>query len=158
MYKDGRRPTDDPTPLPDVVLVRFPGHRGPPYINEGPTVVPIVPESRSTECECQRKRLQVRLRLVWGTTIHKCQGMTVRAGEAFRYVVVHPGDNGFEVRNSGALFVALSRSKSASGEERDPDFTFHEDVLINNDRFGPVNTPTTRARAVAIERTACLSN
>ena len=152
VYKDGRRPTDDPAPLPEVVLVRFPGYRGPSYINEDPTVVPIVPVSRSTECTCRCKRLQVPLRLAWGTTIHKCQGMTVGAGEAFRYVVVHPGDHGFEARNPGALFVALSRAKSAGGEGRDPDFAFHEDVLINNDRFRPVDTPTTRARAVEIER------
>ena len=38
------------------------------------------------------------------------------------------------------------------GERRDPDFALHEDVLINNDRFRPVDTPTTRAKAVEIER------
>ena len=81
--------------------------------------------------------------------------MTVGSGEAFRYVVVHPGDHGFEARNPGAIFVALSGAKSAGGEGRDPDFAFHEDVLINNDRFRPVDTPTTRARAM---ETACLSN
>ena len=32
--------------------------------------------------------------------------------------------------------MALSRAKSAGGEGRDPDFAFHEDVLINNDRKG----------------------
>ena len=57
-----------------------------------------------------------------------------------------------EARNPGALFVALSRAKSAGGEGRDPDFAFHEDVLINNDKFRPVDTPTTRARAEEIER------
>ena len=36
VYKDGRRPTDDPAPVPDVVLVRFPGFRGPPYITKVP--------------------------------------------------------------------------------------------------------------------------
>ena len=77
------------------------------------------------------------------------------SGEAFRYVAVHPGDHGFEARNPGALFVALSGAKSAGGEVRDPDFVFHEDILINNDRFRPVDTPTTGARAM---ETACLSN
>ena len=48
--------------------------------------------------------------------------------------------------------MALSRAKSAAREGRDPDFSFHEDVLINNDRFRPVETATTRARAVEIER------
>ena len=66
--------------------------------------------------------------------------------------MVHPGDHGFEARNPGALFVALSRAKSAGAEGRDPDFAFHEDVLINNDRFRPVDTPTTRAREMEIER------
>ena len=77
------------------------------------------------------------------------------SGKAFRYVVVHPGDHGFEARNPRALFVALSGAKSAGGEGRDPDFAFHGDVLINNDRFRPVDTPTTTARAM---ETVCLSN
>ena len=34
----------------------------------------------------------------------------------------------------------------------DPDFAFHEDVLLNDDRLRPVNTPTTQARAVEMER------
>ena len=152
VYADGCRPSDDPAPLPDVVFVRFPGYKGPPYINEDPTLVPVVPVSRSTECTCHCKRLQVPLRLAWGTTIHKCQGMNVGVGEAFRYVVIHPGKHDFEAKNPGALFVALSRAKSAGGEGIDPDFAFHEDILINDDRFKPVDTPTTRARAVEMER------
>ena len=151
-YKAGSRPTDDSASLPDTVFVRFPGYKGPPYINEDATLVPIVPVSRSTDCTCRCKRLQVPLRLSWGTTIHKCQGMTVGTGEAFRYVVIHPRKHNFEAKNPGALFVALSRAKSAGGEGMDPDFAFHEEVLLNDDRFKPVNTPTTCARAVELER------
>ena len=92
-----------------------------------------------------------------GNNNPQMQGISVGAGEAFRYVVVHPGDHGFEARNPGALFVALSRAKSAGGEGRDPDFAFHEDVLINNDRIRPVDTPTTRAREVEIERVHVLA-
>ena len=77
-------------------------------------------------------------------TSHKCQGMTVGDGEASRYVVIHPGKHDFEATNPGALFVALSRAKSAGGEGTDPGFAFHEDFLINDDRFKPVDTPTTR--------------
>ena len=152
VYNAGSRPTDDPAPLPDLVFVRFPGYKGPPYIDEDLTLVPIVPVSLCTDCPCRCKRLQVPLRLLWGTTIHKCQGMTVGTGEAFRYIVIHPGKHDFEAKNPGALFVALSRAKSAGGEGVDPDFAFHEDVLINDDRFKPVDTPTTRARAVEMER------
>ena len=46
VYADGSSLTDDPPPLPDVLYVRFPGYKGPPYINEDSTVVPIVPVSR----------------------------------------------------------------------------------------------------------------
>ena len=53
VYRDGRRPTDDPAPVPEVFLVRFPGYGGPPYITEDPTVVPIGPVSRSTDYTCQ---------------------------------------------------------------------------------------------------------
>ena len=78
--------------------------------------------------------------------------MNVGVGEAFRYVVIKPGKHDFEAKNPGALFVALARAKSAGGEGIDPDFAFHEDVLINDDRFKPVDTPTTRAGAVEMER------
>ena len=47
--------------------------------------------------------------------------------------------------------MALSRAKSAGGEGRDSDFAFHEDVLINNDTFRPVDTSTTRAREIEID-------
>ncbi|KAL9961691.1 hypothetical protein ACROYT_G030685 [Oculina patagonica] len=144
VYKDGCRPTDDPPPLPDVVFVRFSGYKGPPYIDEDPTLVPIVPIICSMDCACRCKRSQVPFRLSWGTTIHKCQGLTVGSGEAFRYVFIHPGKHDFEAKNPGALFEELSRAKSAGGEGVDPDFAFHGDVLLNDGRLKPVNTPTTR--------------
>ena len=55
--------------------------------------------------------------------------------------------------------MALSRAKSAGGEGMDPDFAFHEDVLLNDDtRLKPVNTPTTRARAVEMARLHVLAS
>ena len=36
--------------------------------------------------------------------------------------------------------------------DSDSDFAFHEDVLLNDDRLRLVNTPTTQARAVEMER------
>jgi len=78
--------------------------------------------------------------------------MTVGTGEIFRYIVIHPGKHDFKAKNPGALFAALSRAKSARREDVVRDFAFHEDVLLNDDRFRPVNTPTTRAGAVEMKR------
>ena len=72
-------------------------------------------------------------------------------GKAFWYVVIHPGKYEFESNNPGTLFVALSRAKSASGRGSDPDFAFHEDVLLNDDRLKLVNTPTTQARQTEMQ-------
>jgi hypothetical protein len=48
-------------------------------------------------------------------SLHKRQGMTIGQGEPFNYIVINPGTMSFESRNPGALFVALSRPKSAGG-------------------------------------------
>ena len=79
-------------------------------------------------------------------------------GKAFWYVVIHPGKYEFESNNPGTLFVALSRAKSASGRGSDPDFAFHEDVLLNDDRLKLVNTPTTQARQTEMQRLCLLVN
>ena len=79
-------------------------------------------------------------------------------GEAFRYVVTHPGKYEFEEKNPGALFVALSGEKLVSGRGSEPDFAFHEDVLSNNERLKLVNTPTTQARQTEMQRLHSLVN
>jgi hypothetical protein len=47
----------------------------------------------------------------------------------------NPGTRAFESRNPGALFVALSRAKSAGNDFADPDFAWHSSVLVNEDRL-----------------------
>ena len=54
--------------------------------------------------------------------------------------------------------MALSRAKSASGRGSDPDFAFHEDVLLNDDRLKLVNTPTTQARQREMQGLRLLAN
>ena len=54
--------------------------------------------------------------------------------------------------------MALSRAKSASGRGSDPDFAFHEDVLLNDDRLKLVNTPTTQARQTEMQGLCLLAN
>ena len=59
-------------------------------------------------------------------------------GKAFRYLVTHPEKYEFEAKNPSTLFVALSR---ASGRGSDPDFAFHEDVLLNDEILKLIKTP-----------------
>ncbi len=107
VYFDGRTPQTGNS-LPDVVMVSFPKFNGPPFVSDAHTIVPIVPVERRIECFCHAcKRKQIPLRLGWGTTIHRCQGMTIGNGELNRYIVIHPGSKAFESKNPGALFVAI---------------------------------------------------
>ena len=54
--------------------------------------------------------------------------------------------------------MALLRAKSASERGSDPDFAFHEDVLLNDDRLKLVNTPTTQARQTEMQGLRLLAN
>ena len=151
IYRDGRKPSDG---LPDVVMVEFPSYTGPPFIPENPKVVPIVPVKRRIDCFCHScTKEQVPLRPGWASTLHRCQGMTIGSGETYRYIVIHPGTRSFESKTPGALFVALSRAKSTGRNGGDPDFAFHPSVIVNEDRLcHVVDTPTTKARDIEIER------
>ena len=73
--------------------------------------------------------------------------MTIGRGETNRYIIIDPCTKQFESRNPGALFVALSRAKTAGGPGQYPDFAWHPDVLVNEDRLcHRADTPTTKAR------------
>ena len=155
IYSEGQRPPN----LPAVVMTEFPSYSGPPFIADQPKVVPIVPVERRLDCFCMScKRKQIPLRLGWATTIHSCQGVTVGKGEPNRYIIISPGSSGFETRNPGALFVALSRAKSAGDGETPPDFAWHPSVLVNEDRLSHVPfTATTKARDREIKKIVQMS-
>ena len=58
-------------------------------------------------------------------------------------------------KNPGALFVALSRAKTAGGPEKDSDFAWHPSVSVNEDRLcHVVRTATTFARRTEINSLA----
>ena len=85
--------------------------------------------------------------------------MTIGEGETNRYIVISPGTKGFESKNPGALFVALSRAKTAGGPEKNPDFAWHPSVLVNEDRLcHVVRTATSFARRKEINRLANMAN
>ncbi|CAG2185619.1 PIF1 [Mytilus edulis] len=151
IYLNDKRPDDS---LPDAVMVEFHSYTGPAFIEQNPKLVPIVPVERKLDCSCNCcRRKQIPLRLGWASTIHRCQGMTIGKGEPNSYIVINPGTRAFESRTPGALFVALSRAKSAGNDKLDPDFAWHPSVLVNEDRLcHVVTTPTVKARNNEIER------
>lgn len=63
---------------PDVVMVNFTKYTGPPFIKSHPQLVPIVPVERKKIVIVSIVNVsKIPLRLGWGTTIHRCQGMTI---------------------------------------------------------------------------------
>ena len=149
IYSNGNMPPQ----LPQVVMVEFHKYTGTLFIQNNPKIVPIIPVERQMECCNYCKRKQIPLRLAWATTVHGCQGMTVGPSEQDRYIIMDPGDKKFESTCPGSLYVALSRGKTAGTDTTDPDFAFHKDVILNEDRLmHVVNTPTTRARYSEINR------
>lgn len=84
--------------------------------------------------------------------------MTIGEGESNRYIVINPRSRKFESYNPGALFVVLSRAKTAGGDAEKPDFAWHSSVLVNHDRLcHVVETPTTKTRLSEIDRIQKLS-
>ena len=76
VYGPGRSPKDG---FPAYILVDFPNFTGPAIIPEHPTYVAVPVVQRRVECNyCSPKQLP--LRLGWGSTIHKCQGMNIGQG------------------------------------------------------------------------------
>ena len=131
--KNENRPENS---LPDVVMVQFDNYSGPPFIEENPKIVLLVPVERKIDCNCCGcRRKQIPFRLGWAFTIHKCQGMTIGKGEPYSYMIINPGIRSFESRNPGDLFVALSRAKSAGNNTSPPDCAWHSSVLVNEDRL-----------------------
>ena len=121
VYFGTRKPSVDGSTFPDLILVRFPGYKGPALVPWDPKVVPI--RAVELQCECVSKkqdgfrnscggccsRRQIPLSPCYGTTIHKCQGMTVGPGHPFEYLVADMGCAKDESRFPGMGFVALSR-------------------------------------------------
>ena len=156
IYPASKKPSDV---LPKVIMVGFQCYTGPPFIESHPKLVPIHPIERTVDCICHScKRKQIPLKLGWATTIHKCQGMTIGKNQPYRYIVINPGTRAFESRNPGALFVALSRAKTAGNLSTEPDFIWHPSIMVNEDRLcHKVTANRVIARDKEIARIAKLS-
>ena len=96
------KPEDDR--VAQVVMVNFPGYRGPSLSPSCPNVIPV------TQI-CATNSNGFPLSLAWAITIHKSQGMTLDC------VTVDLGRNEFA---SGLTFIALSRARTFGGLRVEP--------------------------------------
>ena len=95
----------NPPLLPISVLVEFAKYKGPAFIPDHPTWVPIPPVTFEWTTIHRHSRRQLPLRLSYAMTIHKSQGQTLHKA------VIDIGD---KERTAGLTFVALSRLQKFS--------------------------------------------
>ena len=74
--------TADPPPMPDLLLVEFPGYTGPSYLENTEKIVPLYPlhHNWSTHGHENLSRMQFPLLHGYGITIHRAQGMYFNSG------------------------------------------------------------------------------
>ena len=108
-FRQGQNPqTGD---LPEYVVVDFPSYRGPPWIKDKPTLVPIPPVTVPCTKGCCEAHF-IPLVLAFARTIHTFQGMEAGPSKEIKRIVVDVGKAAFEALNPGVLYTALSRAST----------------------------------------------
>ena len=104
------------------MLVDFPQYRGPIFIENIPTIAPLVPIETRCDCQCCT-RIQMPLKLSFGRTMHTFQGVNVgptREGQptnAIQAVICDPGTKMFEGSKAiGLLYTLCSRCTTIGTE------------------------------------------
>lgn len=115
-FAPGKNPqTND---LPEYVVVDFPSYKGPPWIDDKPTYVPIPPVTVTCNRGCCEAYF-IPLCLAFARTIHTFQGMEAGPSKAIKKLIVDVGNSNFEAINPGVLYTALSRASTLGNSEQD---------------------------------------
>jgi ATP-dependent DNA helicase PIF1 len=102
-------PTTSPPEPPTYVLVRFDNYVGVPWDELFPHTIPIIPIERGNN-------RQIPLRLAWGLTIHKSQGLTLEK------TTINIG----KTEQQGLTFTTISRVKALHGLQFQPPFPYDQ--------------------------------
>jgi hypothetical protein len=100
--------------LPDYVLVEFPQHCGPAFLEQNEKLMPIVPAEVRCDMGCCKRRY-VPLKPAFGKTCHTFQGQNAgpvlgnQPANTVLRIVCDPGNRGFEGMNPGLFYTLLSR-------------------------------------------------
>jgi hypothetical protein len=99
--------------LPKYILVKVPSYKGLPFLHHDPTVIPIVPLTRTHPFHCCNQTF-VPLKLCFAKTIHTFQGSNagpVAIGQPqnpVQKLVIDIGTHQFEGNNPGLSHTALA--------------------------------------------------
>jgi hypothetical protein len=133
VYKEGTSPLDGT--FPEFVIVDIPTYRGPPWINDKPTWVPIPPIEMNCRKHCCSFKF-IPLSLAFAKTGHTFQGQTVGPNHAIKCIIVHPGNKGMECLCPGLLYMFASRPTTiGSKDDRSKSGLFFCGGDMNRDRI-----------------------
>ena len=122
VFASGHSPNTNDQPI--YVLVDFPQYKGPSFLVDHPTFVPIVPMQHFCIKHCCSKTF-IPLQLSYARTIHTFQGSSVGKTppgypqNAIKRIICDPGPREFEMKSPGLFYTLLSRATTMSEENDD---------------------------------------
>ena len=108
-FAENTYPHEDALPL--YIIVDFPQYKGPAWIPNHPTWVPITPVRKYCRLGCCHVTY-VPLSLAFARTNHTFQGQEAGPEKHIPAIVVDVGSSVFESTNPGLLYTALSRAST----------------------------------------------
>jgi ABC-type cobalamin/Fe3+-siderophores transport system ATPase subunit len=133
VYKEKASPLDGD--FPEYIIVDIPTYRGPAWIKNKPTWVPIPPiEMKCIKHCCSFKFIP--LSLAYARTGHTFQGQNVGPNHAIKCIVVHPGNKSMEFLCPGLLYMFVSRPTTIGcQDDRSKSALFFCSNNMNKDRI-----------------------
>ena len=138
VYNESQSPLDGS--CPEYVIVDIPTYRGPPWMSDKPTWIPIPP----IEMKCQKRCCSFKfipLSLAYAKTGHTFQGQNVGPSHSIPCIIVHPGPKQMEQCCPGLLYMFASRPTTiGTPEDRTKSGLFFCSNDMNIERLSNLTT------------------